>query len=716
MNFHFACARGLEYLLVDELLALGALRATAASAGVNAEGDPGLAYRALMHSRLASRVLWPLTDFPCENEQDLYQGVHALPWQEHVREDGTLAVDAHVSGPGLTHERYAAQRVKDAIVDRMRAERGARPSVDVEQPDLRVNLALRKGRAHVSVDLGGGPLHRRGWRTAQGGAPLKENVAAAVLLRGNWPRIHHEGGELLDPMCGSGTLLIEGALMAADEAPGLQRWRGALPSRWLGFDEDAWGRVEAEARERARAGREGLKPVFHGADADPQALHATQANADRAGVGELLRLERRGLAATPPMTAARGLVACNPPYNQRLAADAALYRELGEVLQRSAPGWRASLLCGDEELSRATGLRAAKTYKVYNGPIECTLLVVDPVRAPERAKRDPATPVSLSEGARMIANRLDKNLRRLKSWRLREGVECYRVYDADLPEYSAAVDLYQESGGASRLFLHVQEYAPPATIPEADARRRFNELLAAIEEVFKLPREQVVVKTRARGKGGSKYGRTGEQGEFFAVAEGQAKLWVNLRDYLDTGLFLDHRPLRLRIAREAKGKRFLNLFCYTATASVHAALGGAVQTTSVDLSATYLEWASRNFALNGLGGASHRLVQADALRWLEADRGRYDLVFCDPPTFSNSARAEDFDTQRDHVRLLRAAMARLAPGGLLLFSNNFRRFRMDEPALGEFARVEDISARTIGVDFERNPRIHRAWELRAPGD
>jgi 23S rRNA (guanine2445-N2)-methyltransferase / 23S rRNA (guanine2069-N7)-methyltransferase len=416
------------------------------------------------------------------------------------------------------------------------------------------------------------------------------------------------------------------------------------------------------------------------------------------------------------MTAARGLVACNPPYNQRLAADAALYRELGEVLQRSAPGWRASLLCGDEELSRATGLRAAKTYKVYNGPIECTLLVVDPVRAPERAKRDPATPVSLSEGARMIANRLDKNLRRLKSWRLREGIVCYRVYDADLPEYSAAVDLYQESGGASRLFLHVQEYAPPATIPEADARRRFNELLAAIEEVFKLPREQVVVKTRARGKGGSKYGRTGEQGEFFAVAEGQAKLWVNLRDYLDTGLFLDHRPLRLRIAREAKGKRFLDLFCYTATASVHAALGGAVQTTSVDLSATYLEWASRNFALNGLGGAAHRLVQADALRWLEADRGRYDLVFCDPPTFSNSARAADFDTQRDHVRLLRAAMARLAPGGLVLFSNNFRRFRMDEQALAELARVEDISARTIGVDFERNPRIHRAWELRAPGD
>jgi 23S rRNA (guanine2445-N2)-methyltransferase / 23S rRNA (guanine2069-N7)-methyltransferase len=372
-------------------------------------------------------------------------------------------------------------------------------------------------------------------------------------------------------------------------------------------------------------------------------------------------------------------------------------------------------LCGDEELARATGLRAKKTYAVFNGQLECTLLVADPLRAPERPARESEAPRPLSEGATMAANRLRKNLKRLKSWRERKGVSCYRLYDADLPEYSAAIDVYQESGGEARQFLHEQEYDAPDSIPEADVKRRFGELLHALHDVFPIPRERIVVKTRERGKGGSKYGRIGEQGEFFAVEEGAAKLWVNLRDYLDTGLFLDHRPLRLRIAKEAKGKRFLNLFCYTATASVHAALGGAATTTSVDLSATYLDWAARNFALNGLGGNAHRLVQADALRWLEADRGQYDLVFCDPPTFSNSARAEDFDTQRDHVRLLRAAMARLAPGGLLLFSNNFRRFRMDEATLSGFARVEDISARTIDPDYERNARIHRAWELRAPG-
>ena len=710
MKFFVACSKGLEYLLVDELKALGATSATAATAGVNVEGEALSAYRAAMYSRLASRVLWPLAEFECENEQDLYQGVHALDWSEHVAPEGTLAVDAHVSGPTLTHERYAAQRVKDAIVDRIRASHGVRPSVDVDSPDLRINFVMRKGRGFLSVDLGGGALHRRGWRQSQGDAPLKENLAAAMLIRGKWPEIHAGGGALLDPMCGSGTLLIEGALMAADEAPGLLRWLGKPPSRWLGFDSQAWTRLGAEAGERARLGRAALKPVFFGADSDPRALHAALANADRAGVGDLIRLDRKPVAALGAMPFERGLAVCNPPYNQRLAADAALYRELGDSLRRAAPAWRACLLCGDAELAHATGLRASKKYTMYNGTVECTLLVCDPLQPLARVSSEPEV-VKISEGAAMVANRLRKNLKRLKSWRDRGGISCYRVYDADLPEYAAAVDVYQESEGQHRTFLHVQEYAAPDTIPEADSRRRFGELLAALHEVFPLPREQIVVKTRTRGKGGSKYGKMDHKGEFIVVEEGAGRMEVNLHDYLDTGLFLDHRPLRLRIGAEARGKRFLNLFCYTGVATVHAAVGGASETCSVDLSNTYLEWAARNLALNRSSGPAHRLVQADAMRWLEADRGEYDLIFCDPPTFSNSARADDFDAQRDHVRLLHAAIARLAPGGLLLFSNNFRRFRMDEAAVQEFATLREISPRTIDMDFERNPRIHRAWEL-----
>jgi len=318
----------------------------------------------------------------------------------------------------------------------------------------------------------------------------------------------------------------------------------------------------------------------------------------------------------------------------------------------------------------------------------------------------------LTEGAQMVANRLEKNRRRLASWRKRAAVTCYRVYDADLPEYAAAVDVYEAIEPEGRILLHVQEYQAPAQIPEETTERRFAELLSAVRAVFPVDAAALAVKTRARGKGGSKYGRLDERAEFVRVREGAVVLEVNLFDYLDTGLFLDHRPVRARIGRESLGKRFLNLFCYTGAATAHAAVGGASATTSVDLSATYLDWAERNLRHNGMGTGVHRLVQDDVIRWLLQDRDRYDLIFCDPPTFSNSKRAADFDVQRDHVRLLEAAVSRLAPGGLLLFSNNFRKFRLDDEAVAAFATARDISRVTLDPDFERNPKIHRCWELR----
>ncbi|MEH6421864.1 bifunctional 23S rRNA (guanine(2069)-N(7))-methyltransferase RlmK/23S rRNA (guanine(2445)-N(2))-methyltransferase RlmL [Pseudomonas sp. CGJS7] len=781
-KFYASCGKGLEYLLADELVALGCKRATAATAGANVEGDLADAQRAVLWSRLASRVLWPIAEFDCPDEHALYAGVAALDWPAHMESVHTLAVDAHVSGEAITHARYAAQRVKDAVVDVMRARTGARPDVDTETPDLRLNLVIRKGKAIVSIDLGGGPLHRRGWRQKQGEAPLKENLAAAVLLRGQWPKVYAQGGSLLDPMCGSGTLLIEGALMAADVAPGLLRHGNLPPTRWRGFDFAGWRALCEAARVRETAGLTALRPVFAGSDIDPHAIRAARENEAMAGLAGAIewsvaaveslqalpaklqeaspaqpqvRHSREGGnpetsesssgesldARLPPSKSgarlrgndgsegarssgdgdasdaqtATGLVVCNPPYDARLAADASLYRALGDALKRLVPSWRASLLCGDPALAQATGLRASKKYQVFNGAIECALIVCDPIarvgHAEQKARAEDAAPQPLSEGAQMVANRLRKNLRKLKSWRQREAVSCFRAYDADLPEYAAAIDVYASDEAQPRLYLHVQEYAAPADIPEADQRRRRNELLAAAREVFETPRERIALKTRARGKGGSKYGQFDQRGEFVVVREGDARLRVNLFDYLDTGLFLDHRPMRLRIAAEARGRRFLNLFGYTGAASVHAAVGGASETTTVDLSATYLQWCSDNLRENGVAGAQHRLAQADAVQWLEADRGRYDLIFCDPPTFSNSARADDFDIQREHVRLLRAAVARLADNGVLYFSNNFRRFRLDAEAIAQFARCEEISAQTIPPDFERDARIHRCWRL-----
>jgi 23S rRNA (guanine2445-N2)-methyltransferase / 23S rRNA (guanine2069-N7)-methyltransferase len=717
MKFFASCGKGLEYLLADELVALGCKRATAALAGANVEGDPIDAQRAVLWSRLASRVLWPIAEFDCPDEHALYAGVAAIDWTGHLAGGHTLAVDAHVSGEAITHARYAAQRVKDGVVDVMRAKTGARPDVDVEAPDLRLNLVIRKGRAIVSIDLGGGPLHRRGWRQSQGEAPLKENLAAAVLLRGEWPRIHAEGGGLLDPMCGSGTLLIEGALMAADVAPGLMRQGGFMPTRWLGFDNETWQQLREEAQARKVHGLAALGGDFHGSDSDPHAIRAARDNAEMAGVGGKIHFKVVDVGAMPPQRNPRGLVVCNPPYDARLAADPALYRALGNALRQATPGWRASLLCGDADLARATGLRAGKKYQLFNGAIECTLIVVDPVAPPQREREDAAQP--LTEGAQMVANRLRKNLRNSKRWREQERVTCHRAYDADLPEYAAAIDVYVAEDGtdsdpSTRTWLHIQEYAAPADIPEPLQRRRLQELLAAAREVFGIPRERIALKTRSRGKGGSKYAREDQfdtRGEFIVVREGDARLRVNLFDYLDTGLFLDHRPLRLRIADEAEDTRFLNLFGYTGAATVHAAVGRARQTTTVDLSATYLQWCADNLRENGAGGTRHRLVQADAVAWLQSDTGEYDLMFCDPPTFSNSKRAEDFDVQAEHVRLLRAAVARLARDGVLYFSNNFRRFRLDADAVAGFASCEDISAQTIPPDFARNPRIHRCWRL-----
>ena len=663
MKFFVSCAKGLEYLLADELSALGLGKATATIAGVNTEGELEQALRIVMWSRLASRVLWPIDEFDCPDEQALYDGVRALPWHEHIKPEMTLAVDAHVSGDKITHARFAAQRIKDAIVDRMRDEGLERPSVNTDLPDVRVNLSLRKGRASLSIDLGGGPLHRRGWRGAAHEAPLKENLAAALLLRAQWPRLHAAGGGLLDPMCGSGTLLIEGALMAADVAPGLMRHGSLPPSRWLGFDKSAWKTIQSEARDREAAGLAALKPVIHGSDIDPTAIQAARENAEVAGVAHAIRFTRADVADLAAPEQEIGAVVCNPPYDERLAADPALYRALGNALQKAVPQWRASLLCGNDELAFATGLRAGKKYQMFNGALECALIVCDPIAVPGR---DPAQPRELSEGAQMVANRLRKNLKKFKSWRAREDITCFRAYDADLPEYAAAIDVYEEDGGKRRTFLHVQEYAAPAAIPENDVRRRRNELLAAAREVFGVPPEQVSMKSRERGKGGSKYGRFEQRDEFIVVRENNALLQVNLFDYLDTGLFLDHRPLRRMMAEQVRGKRFLNLFCYTGVASVQAAVAGAASTTSVDLSATYLQWCYDNLALNGQGGNQHLLVQADAMAWLEGDRGQYDVIFCDPPTFSNSARADDFDVQREQLKLLRAAVARLARGRAVL--------------------------------------------------
>ncbi|MDD2769373.1 MAG: bifunctional 23S rRNA (guanine(2069)-N(7))-methyltransferase RlmK/23S rRNA (guanine(2445)-N(2))-methyltransferase RlmL [Methylococcus sp.] len=728
--FFATAPKGLELLLARELEALGAGAVKETRAGVEFDGTMETAYRVCLWSRLANRILLPLERFEAPTPEALYQGVQRIDWSRHFEPEATIAIDFSSRRSAITHTLFGAQKVKDAVADQFLERCGRRPSVQLEQPDIRINVHVDADQAVLSLDLSGDSLHRRGYRTEAGPAPLKENLAAAVLLRAGWPEVAAHGGALLDPMCGSGTLLIEGAFIAADRAPGLMReYYGFLA--WKGHDADLWRRLRDEARERSEAGLARLSPVF-GYDLDRRAVHLALNNIDRAGLRGKIHVERKAAADARPKGAA-GLVVVNPPYGERLGDVESLgqvYREFGETLQQHFQGWKAALLTGNFELAFQIGIRAGRYYTLYNGALECRLFnfEIDPARyftprsgVPEteaqkklrqilgKAERG-AIP---AEQAEMFANRLRKNLRNLGAWARKAGVSCYRLYDADLPEFAVAVDLYQ----GEKLWIHVQEYEAPPSIDPAKAEARLAGAVAMIPEVLQVPREQIFLKIRKRQKGEAQYVKQDQTSHFHVVEEGGWRFWVNFEDYLDTGLFLDHRITRGLIQQAARGRHFLNLFAYTGTATVFAAGGGAASTTTVDMSHTYLEWAGRNMALNGFPERDHLRIRADCLEWLDeaSTRGRrYGLIFLDPPTFSNSKRmAGSFDIQRDQGPLLKKAVSLLEPGGMLIFSTNYRKFKLDESALTGCA-VEDISRLSMPKDFERNAKIHVCWRIVTP--
>lgn len=721
-SFFVTAATGTADLLASELQALGIAGAREVQGGAACESELVDAYNACLRSRVGLRVLWQIARFPVADANDLYTRLREIDWSEHLDVDDTLAVDFCGSVPGITHTQFGAQRVKDAIVDQFREKAGSRPSVDRAAPDLRINAHTARGGVTIAIDLSGDSLHRRGYRGGQGAAPLKENLAAAILLRTGWPAIAAAGGCFVDPMCGSGTLPIEAALIAADIAPGLLRKRFGFEG-WKRHDAKAWLALRAAAE--ARSNLASLTPGrIAGFDRDPHAIRDAEANAARAGLAGHIQLRRTGLAGLPAASAAKGLVAVNPPYGERIGETEelrSLYGLLGERLRAGYRGWEAAVFTGNPALGRELGINARRTHRMMNGPIECRLLrlAIEPsefvqAREPGRPPVIDAESARARPGAQMFANRLRKNIDKLASWARREEISCYRVYDADMPEYAFAIDLYQsDPQGSAGRWLYVQEYAPPATVDRTKARARREEAISVLPETTGLPADAIYWRTRRPQKGSSQYEALAEKDERVVVEEGGLKFLVNFTDYLDTGLFLDHRLTRARIRGLAKDKRFLNLFCYTGAATVHAAAGGAVATTSVDMSRTYLDWARRNLAVNELRGEMHRFVQADCLAWLEEDDGaRYDLIFLDPPTFSNSKRMErEFDVQRDHVALIRATLKRLAPGGLLLFSNNFRKFRLDSEALQDLS-IEDITKRTIPQDFSRDPKTHHCFEIR----
>ena len=706
MNSLFAStARGLEELLKSELETLGAHDCKVVQGGVHFQGDDRLLYQSLLWSRLASRILLPLNEFRVHSDLDLYLGVQAIDWPSIFGVDKTFAV--HFSGVNeeIRNSQYGALKVKDAIVDSFTRKLDQRPTVAKQQPDIRVNVFLQRDMASVALDLSGEGLHQRGYRDLTGQAPLKENLAAAIVLRSGWQL----GTPMLDPMCGSGTLLIEAAMIAADRAPGLHRQHWGF-SAWNGHNAELWREVTAEAQVRARRGLQETASRFFGSDIDRRVIEMARGNARRAGVAELITFNVGDVArlTNPLPEGPHGTVISNPPYGERLESEPALialHNMLGRVMKSAFGGWQLSLFSASPELLSCLQLRAERQFKAKNGPLECV----------QKNYQLAASPAGNATGgvqvAEDFANRLRKNLKKLDKWAKQQGIECYRLYDADLPEYNVAVDRYGSK-------VVVQEYAPPKTVDAQKARQRLFDVINATLAVLELPSNQLILKTRERQKGKNQYEKLAQKGEFLLVEEYNAKLWVNLTDYLDTGLFLDHRIARRMLGEMSGGKDFLNLFAYTGTASVHAGLGGARSTTTVDMSRTYLEWAEKNLRANGLTGRQHRLIQADCLSWLSNANEQFDVIFIDPPTFSNSKRMENtFDVQRDHLALMKDLKRLLRRNGTIMFSNNKRGFQMDMAGLSALGlEAKEITAKTLSQDFARNRQIHNCWLVTHAGE
>jgi len=699
MNYSLfiSAPRGLEYLLEDELKQLGLTITKVSPQGVYGEGNLAVLYTLCLWSRIANRVQLVLFSGQAYNDQTLHQLVMQFPWQTVFTHDKTMAVEFHGQSKTIRNTMYGAQLVKDAIVDHFRLQTNNRPSIDKENPNIKIQAYLKNETLTVSLDLTGFSLHQRGYRLETGLAPIKENVAAAMLYRAKWPQLAAQGYGLYDPVCGAGTLVIEAALMAGNIAPGLFRQDQAF-CHWVGHEATLWEKI----REQSLSLVKPISVSITGSDISEAIIDKAKANAKAAGVLKFVEFLEKPLEACVKNTE-KGLLIANPPYGERLDDAMSLipvYQELGRVVHQQFKDWHIAILTSNPMLAKATGLRFPKQYAINNGAIECKLYCGE-LDEKHILKGDGDN--GLSPGALMILNRLKKNDAHLKKWAKRHQVEAYRLYDADLPEYAFALDYYKD-------YVVLQEYAAPKTIAPHLVEKRRLEMLQAIPQALDIHPSHIIIKERKPQKGSDQYQKMANKQKRLIIQEGAIQCYVNLYDYLDTGLFLDHRLLRTKFEQMTPDSRFLNLFCYTGVASLHAAKAGA-KTTNVDMSNTYLKWAEDNFTLNDFDVRHHQFVQFDCMKWLQSAQDKFDVIFLDPPSFSNSKRMEGFlDIQRDHPVLIQQAMQLLSPGGTLYFSTNLTKFELSPIVTAHF-KVKDISRETIDEDFKRNTKIHQCFEI-----
>ena len=768
-EFYASCPTGFEDALADELRGMGLQQVRKLKGRVNFSGEAVEAERACLWSRLASRVFVVLERIDCATADELYAGACGIAWEDVLCEGASIAVAARGTNEALRNSHFAALRVKDAICDRLAEVVGARPMVDTEDPDARIALTIRGDRASLELDLSGDPLFKRLPREAarvKASHVLRPDYAALLLAEAGWPQTcvaaqEADGGRtvLVDACCSGGGVELEAASMLLDRAPGRSRERWGFES-WAAHDVDAWGALVQEADERtdAATARAGAATII-ATDADNGAVEFARRIVRKAGLARYvafapadavsLAQEASAIAGNSAVTPIIVADATEISLNRlpQLIAMLTGLRSTGELA--AAP---LAVLTRDEVLARSLGIEPVRSLAVKPGNEDARIFVFAPAAdasgtdddtaALSPAVAPQATLIDLGDGkpasvlipeSEQFARRLQKVARQRRKWAKREGITCYRVYDADLPDYSAAIDLYEGSASTPGRWLVIAEYAAPRSVDPALAQTRLLDILTLAPRILGVDPENVYAKSRLRSRGGSQYGKRAGTADSAAPAEPESFLTrhlplieeggltfaVNFDDYLDTGIFLDHRITRDLVRERARDKRFFcNLFAYTGTATCYAADAGVEETVTVDLSNTYLDWAERNMRQNGFTGPEHHYVRADVMRWISdmrQTRNRWDLIFCDPPTFSNSSKMgrRTWDVQRDHAELIIGMSRLLTREGEAIFSCNLRTFKPDIEKMARAGVVlTDITAQTIPEDFARNQRIHHCYIVR----
>ena len=756
-----ACAFGIEAIVKRELIALGYDAKVAQPGRVAFAGDWIDVCKTNVWLRTADRVLVKVLEFPSADFDALFDTIRDHEWSELIAADSQIHVTGRSRLSQLSSVPAIQRTTKKAIVESLQRGHGTN-----ELPETgalyKIDVALLNDTATLTLDTTGDSLHKRGYRKLTGRAPIKETLAATMIDLSVWKPERM----LVDPFCGTGTIPIEAAMIGMNIAPGIKR--DFVSSDWPQTGKQNWDIVVEEAKSMIRPD---VDLQIIGSDIDEESLSMARYHAKQAGVEKQIHFRQQPFQEFTSKQK-YGCMVTNPPYGERLQdieEVRPIYEGFPSVLQKLQT-WSLYLITNVPKLEAIFQKTATRRRKLFNGRIECTYFQYLGPRPPKgyfdddyvetdqpnskdtseevetfaatvsdeqdttpiaksdetsvwaiaKAKRSSQTSSKAEvspifgglaakdhEQAELFRSRLIKRARHLRRWPSKRGISCFRIYERDIPEIPLVVDRYEDH-------LHITEYERPH---ERDRGRHaaWLELMrtTAAEALDVVPEKSFL---KSRDHDARQYEKLDNQKRQIKVYEAGLKFLVNLTDYVDTGLFLDHRITRLMVHGEAKGTRFLNLFAYTGSFTVYAADAGAESTVTVDLSKNYLQWAEDNLKVNKLAGPQHTFIATDCMNFLQEAVSRkqtFDLIVVDPPTYSNSKRTEeDWDVQRRHVEMLNLIAQLLSPGGVVYFSTNFRRFKFHESELTGYQMIREISKQTVPEDF-RNKRIHRCWRLEA---